>query len=197
MFSRADDCSQGTIPNSTPTEVELIWLRWLGCSVHRRLIFRFFVGDEVVSSSRKVVSQDKLNMGVACKAYFVIQQLGQFCGGIPVPEYVPIEERETTLKEDDEADREAFLRLMRKMLQWDPERRSSAKELSEDEWIERHTRLWIVYDIDVELGSFKGVELEGKTFWSSIDCVSSDGVDIFKCGTTMGNLVMIRTYFST
>ena len=94
-----------------------------------------------MSSSRKVVSQDKLNMGVACKAYFVIQQLGQFCGGIPVPEYVPIEERETTLKEDDEADREAFLRLMRKMLQWDPERRSSAKELSEDEWIERHTRL--------------------------------------------------------
>jgi hypothetical protein len=46
---------------------------------------------------------------------------------------VPLEERETTLEGLEE--REAFLRFMRKMLQWEPEKRSSAKELAEDEWI--------------------------------------------------------------
>ncbi|KAK8112337.1 kinase-like protein [Apiospora kogelbergensis] len=35
----------------------------------------------------------------------------------------------------DQADRERFLAMMRKMLQWDPVKRSSAKELAEDEWI--------------------------------------------------------------
>ncbi|KAL4957519.1 kinase-like domain-containing protein [Aspergillus filifer] len=42
---------------------------------------------------------------------------------------VPLEERETTLKGED---REAFLRLTRKMLQWDPSKRSTVKELVED-----------------------------------------------------------------
>ena len=63
---------------------------------------------------------------------------GQFCASIPLPEHKPIEDRETTLK-DEGADRDRFLRLMRKMLQWDPEKRSSARELSEDEWIRAHT----------------------------------------------------------
>jgi serine/threonine-protein kinase SRPK3 len=49
---------------------------------------------------------------------------------------VPLEERETTLEGEEE--REAFLRLMRKMLQWEPGKRSSAKELAEDEWIHKH-----------------------------------------------------------
>ncbi|KAK2761260.1 hypothetical protein FQN54_001782 [Arachnomyces sp. PD_36] len=49
---------------------------------------------------------------------------------------VPLEKRETTLEGQEE--REAFLRLMRKMLQWDPSKRSSPKELAEDEWIHRH-----------------------------------------------------------
>ncbi|PLB49327.1 kinase-like protein [Aspergillus steynii IBT 23096] len=48
---------------------------------------------------------------------------------------VPLEERETTLQGEEE--REAFLRLMRKMLQWEPGKRGSAKELAEDEWILR------------------------------------------------------------
>ena len=32
-------------------------------------------------------------------------------------------------------DKEAFLCLMRKMLQWDPARRSTAKELLHDPWL--------------------------------------------------------------
>ncbi|KAJ5142656.1 kinase-like protein [Penicillium bovifimosum] len=49
---------------------------------------------------------------------------------------VPLEQRETTL--DGKAERESFLRFMRKMLQWEPSKRSSAKELAEDEWIHSH-----------------------------------------------------------
>ncbi|CAG7975451.1 unnamed protein product [Penicillium salamii] len=49
---------------------------------------------------------------------------------------VPLEQRETTL--EGRAEREAFLRFMRKMLQWEPSQRSSAKELAEDEWILSH-----------------------------------------------------------
>ncbi|KAL4917872.1 kinase-like domain-containing protein [Aspergillus aurantiobrunneus] len=48
----------------------------------------------------------------------------------------PLEQRETTLEGEDRA---CFLRFMRKMLQWEPEKRSSAKELAEDEWIRKHT----------------------------------------------------------
>ncbi|QSS54231.1 protein kinase [Histoplasma capsulatum var. duboisii H88] len=51
-------------------------------------------------------------------------------------EHVPLEERETSLKGEDE--RATFLSLMRKMLQWEPSKRSSAKELAEDEWIHKH-----------------------------------------------------------
>ncbi|KAJ5361948.1 kinase-like protein [Penicillium brevicompactum] len=49
---------------------------------------------------------------------------------------VPLEKRETTL--EGKAERELFLNLMRKMLQWEPEKRSSAKALAEDEWIHSH-----------------------------------------------------------
>lgn len=47
----------------------------------------------------------------------------------------PLGQRETTLKGQE--DRASFLRLMEKMLQWDPARRSSAKELQDDEWIRK------------------------------------------------------------
>lgn len=46
-----------------------------------------------------------------------------------------LEERETTLKGEDKTD---FLRLMRRMLHWDPEKRSTAKELANDPWILKH-----------------------------------------------------------
>ena len=36
-------------------------------------------------------------------------------------------------------DKDLFLRLMQKMLQWEPEKRSTAAELAQDEWIHKHT----------------------------------------------------------
>jgi serine/threonine-protein kinase SRPK3 len=57
---------------------------------------------------------------------------GEFCAGIPLPESRPLEDRETNLEGKE---RECFLRFMRKMLQWEPQKRSSARELAEDEWI--------------------------------------------------------------
>ncbi|KAK7549249.1 kinase-like domain-containing protein [Phyllosticta citricarpa] len=61
---------------------------------------------------------------------------GDFCAGIPLPKLASLEHRESSLEGED---RQCFLRLMRKMLQWEPEKRSSARELVEDEWILRHT----------------------------------------------------------
>ncbi|KAK7528433.1 kinase-like domain-containing protein [Phyllosticta citriasiana] len=61
---------------------------------------------------------------------------GDFCAGIPIPESAPLEHRVSSLEGED---KECFLRLMRKMLQWEPEKRSSARELAEDEWILKHT----------------------------------------------------------
>ncbi|OJD29144.1 putative dis1-suppressing protein kinase dsk1 [Diplodia corticola] len=67
-------------------------------------------------------------------------EAGDFCAGIPTLESTPLEQRETSLEgEDRKEDRECFLRFMRKMLQWEPEKRSSARELAEDEWILKHT----------------------------------------------------------
>jgi serine/threonine-protein kinase SRPK3 len=66
--------------------------------------------------------------------------LDEFCAGIRVPEPAPLEVRETTLERDGKPEHRAcFLRLMGKMLQWEPEKRASAKELAEDEWIVKHT----------------------------------------------------------
>ncbi|KAF2848890.1 kinase-like protein [Plenodomus tracheiphilus IPT5] len=48
----------------------------------------------------------------------------------------PLEHREKFL---DGEGRECFLRFMRKLLQWEPEKRSSAKELAGDKWILKHT----------------------------------------------------------
>ncbi|KAG6126505.1 hypothetical protein E4U35_006839 [Claviceps purpurea] len=61
---------------------------------------------------------------------------GDLCAGISVPESRPLEQR-LTLLEGEES--ECFLRFMRKMLQWEPEKRSSAKDLAEDEWILRRS----------------------------------------------------------
>ncbi|KAF2139556.1 uncharacterized protein K452DRAFT_254010 [Aplosporella prunicola CBS 121167] len=61
---------------------------------------------------------------------------GEFCAGIPIPDPTPLERRETSLEGED---RECFLRFMRKMLQWEPEKRCSAGELAEDEWILKHS----------------------------------------------------------
>lgn len=62
--------------------------------------------------------------------------IGAFLHPDLLTERIPLEERETSL--EGKAEREAFLRLMRKMLQWEPEKRSSARELAEDEWLQSY-----------------------------------------------------------
>lgn len=53
----------------------------------------------------------------------------------PRPNSTSLEMRETSLEGES---REKFLAMMRKMLQWEPAKRASAKELAEDEWIMEH-----------------------------------------------------------
>ncbi|GAB7322923.1 hypothetical protein MBLNU13_g05463t1 [Cladosporium sp. NU13] len=67
-------------------------------------------------------------------------EAGIFSAGTPIPPSRPLDDRESPLQgEKDKEDREVFLRFMRKMLQWEPETRSSAQELAEDGWILKHT----------------------------------------------------------
>ncbi|GIJ87713.1 hypothetical protein Asppvi_006626 [Aspergillus pseudoviridinutans] len=75
-----------------------------------------------------------LAQGKASRKFFSDE--GDFCAGIPLRDRIPLEDRETTLEGQDKA---SFLRFMRKMLQWEPGKRSSAKELDEDEWIRKNT----------------------------------------------------------
>ncbi|KEZ40307.1 Protein kinase [Scedosporium apiospermum] len=57
---------------------------------------------------------------------------GTFQVGIDPPPSVSLEELETNLEG---AEKERFMMLMRKMLQWLPQNRSTAKELADDPWI--------------------------------------------------------------
>lgn len=59
--------------------------------------------------------------------------LGDLFAGELVGGHIPLEKRETSLEGEE---KEMFLRLVRKMLQWEPERRSSAMELEQDEWVQ-------------------------------------------------------------
>lgn len=63
---------------------------------------------------------------------------GEFREPTLLQDMTPLEQRETTLEDED---KESFLRMMRRMLQWEPEKRSSAKELAEDEWIRKEIGL--------------------------------------------------------
>ena len=51
---------------------------------------------------------------------------------IPVPDRTCLEESEENLEG---SNKEAFLRFVRKMIQWRPEDRQTAKELLEDDWL--------------------------------------------------------------
>ncbi|EFR00911.1 CMGC/CLK protein kinase [Nannizzia gypsea CBS 118893] len=53
----------------------------------------------------------------------------EFCAGIPLLNRVQLEERESTFEGEEKL---AFLRMVRRMLQWQPEDRRSAKELEQD-----------------------------------------------------------------
>ncbi|KAJ5280040.1 hypothetical protein N7478_005412 [Penicillium angulare] len=47
------------------------------------------------------------------------------------------EKRESILQGEE---KEEFLRMMHRMLQWEPEKRATAKELADDAWIRRYTK---------------------------------------------------------
>jgi hypothetical protein len=57
--------------------------------------------------------------------------LGDFCLRVLVVEYTPLEE--TSLEGEEKKE---FLHLMQKTLQWEPEKRSSAKEHEKDEGLQ-------------------------------------------------------------
>lgn len=76
---------------------------------------------------------------VCCLIFCNLQSLtfhicpGTFAAGIDLPDSTSLEEREAHLTGDDQR---RFLDFMRKMLQWAPERRSPARELFEDPWLQ-------------------------------------------------------------
>jgi len=76
---------------------------------------------------------DLLARGKESQIFF--SDTGKFRESGLLHDVTPLEERETTLEGED---KECFLRMMRKMLHWEPEKRSSAKEMAEDEWIRKH-----------------------------------------------------------
>ncbi|GFF37147.1 hypothetical protein IFM46972_05127 [Aspergillus udagawae] len=75
-----------------------------------------------------------LAQGKASRKFFSDE--GSFCVGIPFLDRILLEDRETTLEGQDKA---SLLRFIRKMLQWEPGKRSSVKELEEDEWNRKNT----------------------------------------------------------
>lgn len=56
---------------------------------------------------------------------------GNWKGAVPIPS-TTLEQREEILQGEPQ---QLFLAFMRKMLQWRPEERSSAKELLADQWL--------------------------------------------------------------
>ncbi|KAK2591913.1 hypothetical protein QQS21_010387 [Conoideocrella luteorostrata] len=77
-------------------------------------------------------SRDLVAQGQLRHKFFSAQ--GNFSFENMIPKRTTLEERETTLNGEDKAD---FLRFVRRMLQWEPGKRSSAKSLAEDGWIHR------------------------------------------------------------
>lgn len=63
---------------------------------------------------------------------FKLNLLGQWRGAIPIPSATSLEESEENL---DGSSKKAFLQFMRKMLQWQPEHRQTAKQLLKDPWL--------------------------------------------------------------
>jgi serine/threonine protein kinase len=79
--------------------------------------------------------QPLLRLGKSSHKFFT--DAGDFRADIPVPDSISLEEKETTLEGESES-RERFLAMMRKLLHWEPSKRSSAKALADDEWIKQH-----------------------------------------------------------
>ncbi|KAG6898854.1 hypothetical protein C0993_003519 [Termitomyces sp. T159_Od127] len=89
------------------------------------------------SRSSKFFSPDGKYTCCSCFQLVLKSTPGQFIAGIEVPPPMPWTKLETTLKvwEGEGEDRDLFLCFMKKMLQWDPQDRPTAKQLLEDEWL--------------------------------------------------------------
>ncbi|KAL2212720.1 serine threonine protein kinase, CMGC group [Sarocladium strictum] len=74
--------------------------------------------------------QALLDMGKSSHKFFTDR--GTLHEDIPRPEKTSLESRETSLAGKS---RDLFLAMMRRMLQWDPSKRATAKELAADDWI--------------------------------------------------------------
>ena len=61
-----------------------------------------------------------------------VNSAGEWRAEIPVPDHTCLEESEENLEG---SNKEAFIRFVRKMLQWRPEDRQSANQLLEDDWL--------------------------------------------------------------
>ncbi|KAI0102770.1 serine threonine protein kinase, CMGC group [Nemania sp. FL0031] len=77
--------------------------------------------------------QALLHSGKSSHRFFTDK--GDFRPDIPLPKSISLEKRETSLEGKSQ---ERFLAMMRKMLLWEPLKRSSAKALADDEWIMEH-----------------------------------------------------------
>ncbi|CAG7563069.1 unnamed protein product [Fusarium equiseti] len=71
-----------------------------------------------------------LQSGSSSHKFFT--ETGDFLHDIPIPNSTSLKKLETNLEGEDQ---QKFLAMMDKMLQWDPSKRSSAKDLARDEWI--------------------------------------------------------------
>ncbi|KAG4262416.1 CMGC/SRPK protein kinase [Fusarium proliferatum] len=71
-----------------------------------------------------------LEAGKASHKFFT--DTGDFRNEIPIPESTSLVEQEISLEGER---KQMFLAMMNRMLQWDPAKRASAKELAEDPWI--------------------------------------------------------------
>jgi serine/threonine-protein kinase SRPK3 len=63
---------------------------------------------------------------------FLLTFPGTLHEDIARPEKTSLESRETSLEGES---RDKFLKMMRRMLQWEPSKRATARELAEDDWI--------------------------------------------------------------
>lgn len=66
----------------------------------------------------------------------IIPCLGHFNAGINLPASTSLEALEANLIGKEKVQ---FLNFMRKMLQWDPDQRSSAEELFQDPWLQERS----------------------------------------------------------
>lgn len=73
---------------------------------------------------------DLLKKGKRSAEFF--DEDGQWRGDIPLPDRTSLEESEENLEG---SNKEAFLRFIRKMIQWRPEDRQTAKQLLQDKWL--------------------------------------------------------------